>query len=38
MPDKNQVIYLTRGYDLVENFNSKSEPCRIIELENLRNL
>jgi predicted nuclease of predicted toxin-antitoxin system len=38
MPDKNQVIYLTHDYDLVENFNSRSEPCHIIELESLRNL
>ena len=38
MPDKNQVIYMTHDYDLVENFNSRFERCHIIDLENLLNL
>ena len=38
LSDKNQIIYLTHDYDLVEKLKSRSEPCHIIELENFRNL
>ena len=38
MTDKNQIIYLTHDYDLVEKLHSRSEPCHIIKSENLRNL
>jgi len=38
LSDKNQIIYLTHDYDLVEKLKSRSEPCHIIELEKFRNL
>ena len=38
LSDKNQIIYLTHDYDLVEKLKSRSESCHIIELEKFRNL
>ena len=38
LSDKNQIIYLTHDYDLVEKLKGRAEPCHVIELENFRNL
>jgi len=38
LADKNQIIYLTHNYELVERLKKLSKNCNFIELENYRNL
>lgn len=38
LADKNQIIYLTHNYELVERLKKLSNNCNFIELENYRNL